>query len=168
MRREMHPSALRDLGVFYPGRPVDGTTASPGIEWTTMRSLWTLLHSERKYSDRLISVDRDRYRMEENGRTGDFTVIRTFDWINVIPVTEEGNFVFLRTPNPALQNNRCHTFLAAGASRAGAPRFDPCEWIETVLLSRQETAMALRNGVVPHGLVLAAFGRYFAAGNDLR
>ena len=97
-----------------------------------MRSKWTLLHSEQKYSDRLIGVDRDR------------------------------------APNPALQNNRCHTFLAAGASRAGAPRFDPCEWIETVLLSRQETAMALRNRAVHHGLVLAAFGRYFAAGYDLR
>ena len=109
MRREMHASALRGLGVFYPGRPVDGTTASSGVEWTTMRTLWTLLHSERKYSDRLISVDRDR------------------------------------APNPALQNNRCHTFLAAGASRAGAPRFDPCEWIETVLLSRQGTAPALRD-----------------------
>jgi ADP-ribose pyrophosphatase len=214
----MHASALRDLGVFYPGRTVDGTTASTGVEWTTMRTLWTLLHSERKYTDRLISVDRDRYRLEENGRTGDFTIIRTFDWINVIPMTEEGNFVFIRqfrhgirevtleipggaidpldpspraaaerelreetgfvagrwedlgfvTPNPALQNNRCHTFLATGASRAGAPKFDPCEWIETVLLSRQETAMALRNGAVHHGLVLAAFGRYFAAGYDLR
>jgi len=138
MRREMHAPPLRDLGVFYPGRPVDGTTASSGIEWTTMRSLWTLLHSERKYSDRLISVDRDRYRLG------------------------------FGTPNPALQNNRCHTFLAAGASRAGAPKFDPCEWIETVLLSRQETATALRNGAVHHGLVLAAFGRYFAAGYDLR
>lgn len=132
MRREMHAPALRDLGVFYPGRPVDGTTAYSGVEWTTMRSKWTLLHSEQKYSDRLIGVDRDR------------------------------------APNPALQNNRCHTFLAAGASRAGAPRFDPCEWIETVLLSRQETATALRNGAVHHGLVLAAFGRYFAAGYDLR
>src|SRR3989304_1042571 len=50
----MHAPALRDLGVFYPGRPVDGTTASSGVEWTTMRSLWTLLHSERKYSDRRI------------------------------------------------------------------------------------------------------------------
>src|SRR4030042_1697209 len=96
MRREMHAPALRDLGVFYPGRTVDGTTASSGVEWATMQSLWTLLHSERKYSDRLISVDRDRYRLEKNGRTGDFTIIRTFDWINVIPVTEEGNFVFIR------------------------------------------------------------------------
>jgi len=73
----MYASALLDLGVFYPGRPVDGTTASSGVEWTTMRTLWTLLHSEQKDSDRPIFVDRDR------------------------------------APNPALQNNRCHSFLAA-------------------------------------------------------
>lgn len=183
-----------------------------------MRSLWTLLHSQRKYSDRLISVDRERYRLEENGETGDFTIIRTADWINVIPVTEEGNFVFIRqfrhgirevtleipggaidgsdpspraaaerelreeagfaaprwedlgfvTPNPALQNNRCYTFLATGATRVCSPQFDAFERIETVLLSRQETARALREGTVHHGLVLAAFGRYFAAGYDLR
>lgn len=183
-----------------------------------MQTLWTLLHSERKYSDRLLSVDRDRYRLEENGETGDFTVIRTFDWINVIPVTEEGNFVWIRqfrhgirevtleipggaidasdpspraaaerelreetgfvarrwedlgfvTPNPALQNNRCHTYLASGATRIGAPKLDAGERIETVLLSRRETARALRDGTVHHGLVLAAFGLYFAAGYDLR
>ncbi len=182
-----------------------------------MHTLWTLLHSKRKYSDRLISVDRDRYRLEENGQTGDFTVIRTYDWINVIPVTEEGSFVFIRqfrhgirevtleipggaidasdpspraaaerelreetgfvasrweelgfvTPNPAILSNRCHTFLATGARHVGAPKFDACERIETVLLSPRETARALRDGAVHHGLVLAAFGRYFAAGYDL-
>jgi 8-oxo-dGTP pyrophosphatase MutT (NUDIX family) len=72
------------------------------------------------------------------------------------------------TPNPALQNNRCHTFLAIGATRALAPKFDAYERIETVLLSRREAAGALRDGTVHHGLVLAAFGRYFAAGYDLR
>jgi ADP-ribose pyrophosphatase len=159
-----------------------------------MQTLWTLLHSERKYSDRLLSVDRDLYRMEESGMTGDFTIIRTVDWINVIPVTAEGNFVFIRqfrhgirevtletgfvagrwedlgfvTPNPALQNNRCHTFLAIGSTRGFVPRFDAYERIETVLLSRRETASVLRDGTVHHGLVLAAFGRYFAAGYDLR
>jgi 8-oxo-dGTP pyrophosphatase MutT (NUDIX family) len=159
-----------------------------------MQSLWTLLHSERKYSDRLISVDRDLYRLEESGMTGDFTIIRTFDWITLeIPggaidasdrspraaaereLREETGFVTGRwedlgfvTPNPALQNNRCHTFLAIGATRAFAPEFDAYERIETVLLSRREAAGALRDGTVHHGLVLAAFGRYFAAGYDLR
>ena len=183
-----------------------------------MQTLWTLLHSTRKFSDRLIAVDHDLYRLEETGRTNDFTVIRTSDWINVIPVTAEGNLVFIRqfrhgirettleipggaidaadrdpeaaaarelreetgfeateweslgfvTPNPALQNNRCHTFLAKGAFRAGATHLDAYERIEVAILSRAEAARALRDGTVHHGLVLAAFGLYFAAGHDLR
>ncbi len=183
-----------------------------------MRNLWTLLHSTRKFSDRLIAVDHDLYRLEETGRTNDFTVIRTSDWINVIPVTREGKLVFIRqfrhgirdvtleipggaidpadadpraaaarelreetgyeapewehlgfvTPNPALQDNRCHTYLATGAYRAGAPRFDAYERIEVAELSRDEAARVLRDGTVHHGLVLAAFGLYFAAGHNLR
>ncbi len=183
-----------------------------------MRTLWTLLHSTRKFSDRLIAVDHDRYRLEETGGTNDFTVIRTSDWINVIPVTSEGNLVFIRqfrhgirdvtleipggaidaadrdprtaaerelreetgflaaeweplgfvTPNPALQNNRCHTYLARGASRAGPPHLDAYERIEIAILSRAEAARSLRDGTVHHALVLAAFGLYFAAGYDLR
>ena len=182
-----------------------------------METLWTLLHSTRKFSDRLTAVDHDRYRLEETGRTNDFTVIRTSDWINVIPVTAEGNIVFIRqfrhgireetleipggavdgrdgsprdaaerelleetgfraadwrdlgfvTPNPALQDNRCHTFLATGAYRACEPRMDPYERIEVVLLGAREAKAALGDGTVHHGLVLAAFGLYFAAGHFL-
>ena len=40
--------------------------------------------------------------------------------------------------------------------------------IETVPLSRREAARALRDGAVHHGLVLAAFGRYFTGRFDLR
>ena len=183
-----------------------------------MRSNWTFLSSRRMFADRLIAVDHDRYLLSGNGRPNDFTVIRTSDWINVIPVTRDGRFVFIRqfrhgirevtleipggaidaadpdpaaaaarelreetgfeaaaweplgfvTPNPALQNNRCHTYLAKGAFRAGPPRFDTYERIEVEILSRAEALRALRDGAVHHGLVLAAFGLYFAAGYDLR
>jgi len=62
------------------------------------------------------------------------------------------------TPNPALQNNRCHTFLATGAYRAGDPSFDPYERIVVELLTRGEAARALRDSKVHHGLVLAPSG----------
>jgi len=169
------------------------------------------------FSDRLIDVVHDRYLLDGNDRWNDFTVIRTSDWINVIPVTVDGRFVFIRqfrhgtrevtveipggaidpkdkdprsaaerelleetgfraaeyeylgyvTPNPAMQNNRCHTFLATGAVRCGETRFDPYERIEVHLVSADEAGRALRDGTVTHGLVLAAFGLYFAAGHRL-
>ncbi|MGE5700379.1 MAG: NUDIX hydrolase [Deltaproteobacteria bacterium] len=182
-----------------------------------MQSHWKLLQSRRMFSDRLIAVDHDRYLLAGNGRSNDFTVIRTSDWINVIPIASDGRLVFIRqfrhgtrevtveipggaidpkdsdprmaaerelleetgymaekweylgfvTPNPAIQDNRCHTFLAAEAFRAADPRFDPYERIEVALFSPEEAAMALRNGTVTHGLVLAAFGLYFSAGYRL-
>lgn len=183
-----------------------------------MESLWRLISSTRKFSDRLIAVDHDRYELAGNGRAGQFTIIRTSDWINVIPVTTEGSLVFIRqfrhgirevtleipggaidagddtprkaaerelreetgyeaarweylgcvTPNPALLDNRCHTFLATEAHRVGEPTFDPYERIEVELLSRRDAARALRDHTVHHGLVLAAFGLFFASGYDLR
>ncbi len=179
-----------------------------------MRSYWTLLRSRRKFSDRLIAVDHDSYRYEGSGREHDFTVIRTSDWINVIPRTAAGDFVFIRqyrhgirdvtleipggaidvrdgdprhaaerelreetgfeakewvhlgfvTPNPALQDNRCHTYLALGAVKVGEPQFDPFERIAVEILSPEATARALRDGTVHHGLVMAAFGLFFAEG----
>jgi len=187
------------------------------VEWNIMRNRWTLLDSRQKFSDRLISVHHDRYRLQGNGRANDFTVIRTSDWINVIPVTADGELIFIRqfrhgirevtveipggavdrrdadpraaaerelreetgyaassweylgfvTPNPALQSNRCHTFLATGAYRAGEPCLDPYERIDVVLVPAAEAARALRDGTVTHGLVLAAFGLFFAAGHSL-
>jgi ADP-ribose diphosphatase len=182
-----------------------------------MQSQWRLISSTRKFSDRLIAVDHDRYELSGNGTAGEFTVIRTGDWVNVIPVTPDGQMVFIRqfrhgiravtleipggaidardddpasagrrelreetgyeaahweylgyvTPNPALQDNRCHTFLATEAVRAAEPSFDPYERIEVALYSRAEAARALRERAVHHGLVLAAFGLYFSAGYGL-
>lgn len=182
-----------------------------------MRTRWTLLDSQKKFSDRLISVHHDRYRLQGNGRANDFTIIRTADWINIIPITADGELVFIRqfrhgirevtveipggavdgrdadprtaaerelreetgyaasswkylgyvTPNPALQSNRCHTFLATGAYRVGEPCLDPYEQIDVVLVPAAEVARALRDGTVTHGLVLAAFGLFFAAGHTL-
>jgi ADP-ribose pyrophosphatase len=71
------------------------------------------------------------------------------------------------TPNPAIQSNRCHTFLARGAVRVADPRFDPFERIEVLLFSAEEAEAALRDGTITHGLVLAAFGLFFAAGHRL-
>lgn len=175
------------------------------------------MRSERKFADRLIAVDHDRWRLEGRDGPRDFTVIRTSDWINVIPVTPDGRIVFIRqfrhgirevtleipggavdeadadlraaaarelreetgfeaqrweylgsvTPNPALQDNRCHTFLAKDARRVEEPRLDPFERIEVVILSPAGAQQALSDGTVHHGLVLAAFGLYFAAGHRL-
>ena len=59
-------------------------------------------------------------------------------------------------PNPALQNNTCHSFLARGARLAGATAFDENEECEVVLIPAVHTAELIDQGHVTHALVVSA------------
>ena len=60
-------------------------------------------------------------------------------------------------PNPATHSNRCHTYLATGATRVQAPRPDEHEEIEVVLEPVERVPELLREGRITHALVIAAF-----------
>lgn len=61
------------------------------------------------------------------------------------------------TPNPATQNNRCHTFLALDCDPDGALALDPAEELQVWACSWSEWQARMRRGEVHHALVLAAF-----------
>jgi ADP-ribose pyrophosphatase len=61
-------------------------------------------------------------------------------------------------PNPAIQNNTLHTFLALGAERTQEPHFDGSELIELETAPLAEVHAMLRDGRIDHALVVAAFG----------
>lgn len=61
------------------------------------------------------------------------------------------------TPNPATQNNRCHTFLALDCDPDGALTLDPAEELQVWACSWSEWQARMRRGEVHHALVLAAF-----------
>ena len=63
-------------------------------------------------------------------------------------------------PNPALQDNRCHAFVAHGARPTAATKFDAMEELETVLLPRSQLAALLDSGQVTHSLVHGALEAY--------
>lgn len=63
-------------------------------------------------------------------------------------------------PNPALQANRCHTFLATGAQKTAAPRFDGNEACRLVLRPLAEADALVASGAITHALVVV--GLYFA------
>ena len=63
-------------------------------------------------------------------------------------------------PNPAIQDNRCHTFLALGARRTVATQFDAMEELETVLLPVSRIEELLDGGQVTHSLVYGALETY--------
>ena len=70
--------------------------------------------------------------------------------------------VLVVEPNPAIQDNRCFTFVAHGARPTGTTRFDAMEELETVLLPRSRLGELLDSGQITHALVhgpLEAFWR---------
>ena len=60
-------------------------------------------------------------------------------------------------PNPAIQNNRLHSFLALDARRTSETRFDASEVIELSTAPLSEVRTMLRDGRIDHALVIAAF-----------
>ncbi len=63
-------------------------------------------------------------------------------------------------PNPAIQNNRCFTFVARGARSTTATEFDGQEEIETALVPEDRIADLLDGGQVTHSLVQSALEAY--------
>jgi 8-oxo-dGTP pyrophosphatase MutT (NUDIX family) len=73
-------------------------------------------------------------------------------------------------PNPAIQSNRCFTFLARGAAPVGPPALDPGEDIDVVPTDLGEIPALIAGGAITHTLVISAFAWLsFAAlaGDDL-
>jgi len=167
---------------------------------------WTHLGDERLLSTRVFAVDRCAARSPRTGEAHDFYRIDAPDWVNVVPLTDDGQVVLVRQyrhgtrgptleipggmvdpgespgqaaarelreetgcaaeaveplgfvhPNPALQPNRCHTFLARGARRVGAVANEGQEETQVVLVPRGDLPRLVREGVITHALVVAAF-----------
>jgi len=64
-------------------------------------------------------------------------------------------------PNPALQDNICHTVLVENARKVSGPAMEDCEDIETMLVSPEKAMKLIRDGKITHGLVLNALMFYF-------
>lgn len=60
-------------------------------------------------------------------------------------------------PNPAIQSNRCHSFVARDVRRVAAPSPDPHESFEVVLRPLDDVPELIRSGAITHSLVIAAF-----------
>lgn len=63
-------------------------------------------------------------------------------------------------PNPALQGNKCFTYLARGARLAGDTAFDELEDLETVLVERHDLAGLIDERTITHALVVVAIEKY--------
>jgi ADP-ribose pyrophosphatase len=61
------------------------------------------------------------------------------------------------SPNPAIQSNMCHSFVATELSRQGAPCTDGTEETEVVLVPLARIPAMIRAGEICHALVVVAF-----------
>jgi len=167
---------------------------------------WRRLGSQRVHACRVFDLNRVRLAPPGRQDAGDFYVLTAPDWVNVVPVTDDGRVVLIRQyrfgvegftleipggmcdpgespaqaaaremreetgheareivpigwvhPNPAIQANRCHSFLARGARPAGTREPDPNEEIEVVTARLDEIPRLIREGAITHALVIAAF-----------
>ena len=64
-------------------------------------------------------------------------------------------------PNPALFNNRCHTFLARNINRVTDPKPDQTEDIEVVFVPLAKIPELILKGEIDHAMVINAFTWYF-------
>jgi ADP-ribose pyrophosphatase len=65
------------------------------------------------------------------------------------------------SPNPAIFNNRCYTFLAQNVMKIHDPMPDQAEDIEVVLIPLTEIPDLILKGTIDHALVITAFCWYF-------
>lgn len=68
-------------------------------------------------------------------------------------------------PNPAIQDNRCFTYLARGARLVGPTAFDELEDLEVALVEKRDVARLLDGGEVTHALVVSALEAYLRRSN---
>jgi 8-oxo-dGTP pyrophosphatase MutT (NUDIX family) len=72
------------------------------------------------------------------------------------------------SPNPAIQNNYLHSFLALGAQKTEPQRLDSSEIVEVQLMPLDKVTEALRKGAIEHALVVCAFAHLAFELGDLR
>jgi ADP-ribose pyrophosphatase len=168
---------------------------------------WKHLDSHYVYENRIMKVREDTYHFSRGAIVQDYTVLEFSGWVNIIPVTSEGEVVMIRQyrhgvkrvtleipgglisgkdvdpaeaaaremeeetgfvsgnvihigtvePNPAIQTNLCHTFLARDAHPGSIQNLDPTEAIAVELVKLSEVYRMIREGSITHGLVVAAF-----------
>ena len=167
---------------------------------------WPRIESRQIHDYRFFRLRQDTSLHPQRGSRHDFFVFEFPHWVNIIPLTEAEEVVFIRQfrhgtreltlevpggtidagesprtaalremaeetgyeaaettelgwvhPNPAIQTNRCWSFLARNVVPGKGPRLEDGETIEVEVLPLTDVPELLANGMISHGLVVAAF-----------
>lgn len=75
-------------------------------------------------------------------------------------VSDEWTCIGEVVPNPAIQSNRCYTFLARGARKERETSFDTTEYIVTFAAPARDIPRLVAERQITHSLVISAFYWY--------
>jgi 8-oxo-dGTP pyrophosphatase MutT (NUDIX family) len=71
-------------------------------------------------------------------------------------IPDDIRLVGVHRPNPAMQNNRMHTFIGYGCKLLQEPQLDPFEDIKVVKKSIPEVLQLILDGKIDHSIVVAS------------
>ncbi|HEY3313668.1 MAG TPA: NUDIX hydrolase [Bacillota bacterium] len=165
-------------------------------------SRWTLLRTRTIYHNPIATLVEECRQDPRSRNEVPFFVLKFPDWVNVVPVTEDGHVVLVRqyragmnaatleipggtldegetdpaeaarrelleetghaaqefiylgrvVPNPAIQGNFCHFYLAPGARRVGPQHLDPTEEISLEVVKIEDVRRMIADGEIVHAL----------------
>ena len=177
---------------------------------TDKKNTWICDAEQTLLASPVMSVVEQLCHSSEDGRQFKFYLLRSRDWCNIIPITEDGKIVLVKQwrigiaahtlempggvsdpedpdfqasalremeeetgyvalpgaqvrslgwthPNPAILNNRCHSFIVGPVRRTNQQRLDPGEMIEVIEVPIRELPERILDGEFTHALMLNAF-----------
>lgn len=172
-----------------------------------MKKPWTRLSDDTLVQTPVFDLKRRVSRSPRTGEDCTFYRLDTPDWVNIVPITPDGELVLVRQyrhgtdtttleipggmmdpedpspehaarrelreetgyqaerlravgwvhPNPAIQNTRCHTYLAEGVRQTTEQDPDDSEDLDVVLVPVHEVPRRVQDGSITHALVVCAF-----------
>jgi ADP-ribose pyrophosphatase len=76
-------------------------------------------------------------------------------------ISETWSHLLTIAPNPALNSNRCAIFLAESCRYIGSDDHDDTEFIQVVVLDKEDCKAAIHDGRIHHALAVAGLGIHF-------